>query len=294
MMRVRARAKINWTLDVVGKRSDGYHLLDTLMQSVELYDTLTFEPCGELEFITTGAARVPSDENNLVCKAMNLLAARTGVTHGVRVILRKRIPIGGGMGGGSADAAATLAGLNRFWRLGLREDALRALGAEVGADVPFCLVGGLSRATGIGEKLEKLPSHRPAYLVVIQPCRGLSTREIFQLFSQDGLRPNQRPMQEDAVAAAREGDLRRLCRSMGNALQPAAIRQRPEIAQAIQALEMMGAIRAQMTGSGSAVFGVFETAYGAQRAWESLSPIWGRCWTTRTASRSLVFRGWMN
>lgn len=292
-MRVKARAKINWTLDVVGKREDGYHLLDTLMQSVELYDTLTFEAHDTLDFAVEGVARVPTDDTNLVTKAMNLVAERLDIGTGVRITLRKRIPIGSGMGGGSADAAAALSGLNRFWRLGLREDDLRQLGAEIGADVPFCLTGGMARATGIGEMLEKLPAQRPAYLVITQPCRGLSTREVFQTYDDGALSPEQRPRQQRAVDAARLGDLRGLCREMGNALQSTAVILRPEIAQAIQALEMCGALRAQMSGSGSCVFGVFETAYDAQRAWESISQIWPRCWTTRTASRGLVFRNWM-
>ncbi|GHU74928.1 4-diphosphocytidyl-2-C-methyl-D-erythritol kinase [Clostridia bacterium] len=292
-MRVKARGKINWTLDIVGKRDDGYHLLDTLMQSVEMYDTLEFERSDEFELRAEGPTRVTADETNLVLRAMRLLSERLGLNVGARVILTKRLPLGGGMGGGSADAAATLAGLNRFWRLGLKDAELSAFGLELGTDVPFCLTGGLQRATGVGEKLERLPVNRPAYLVIIQPCWGLSTREIYSQWDEWVDVQPKRPDQERAVRAARAGSLAHICASMGNVLQAVAIQQRPEIAQAIQALEHLGAIRAQMTGSGSAVFGVFASAWAAQYAWERLVPIWRRCWTTRTASRGLVFREWL-
>ncbi|MDR1599013.1 MAG: 4-(cytidine 5'-diphospho)-2-C-methyl-D-erythritol kinase [Oscillospiraceae bacterium] len=295
-MRVKARGKINWTLDIEGVRGDGYHLIDTLMQSVELYDTLAFERADGLLLQVDGPMRVTADENNLVTRAMRLLAERLSVSAGCVITLTKRIPIGAGMGGGSADAAAALAGLNRFWRLSLKEAELNALALELGADTPFCLTGGLQRATGVGERLERLPVNRPAYLVIAQPCWGLSTPEMFQRYDEyarESVVPPRRPDNERAVRAARDGSLARMCAAMGNVLQPAAILQRPEIAQAIQTLEHLGAIRAQMTGSGSAVFGVFASAWAAQYAWERVSTIWRRCWTTRTASRGLVFREWL-
>jgi 4-diphosphocytidyl-2-C-methyl-D-erythritol kinase len=293
-IRIKARAKINWTLDLVGKRPDGYHLIDTLMQSVELYDTLEFappeEPADGIELVLQGYTRVPEDENNLVLRAGRLLAERTGLPVRARVTLTKRIPVGAGMGGGSADAAAALAGLNRFCRLQLKDEDLLEMAPAVGADVPFCVCGGLQRACGIGEQLERLPCLRPAFLVIIQPCRGLSTRDIFARVRLDEIQPHQRPDNAAAAAALVEGRLPDVCAALGNVLQAPAVGERPEIAQAIQALEHFGALRAQMTGSGSAVFGVFETAREAQAAWESARQIWRRCWTTRTASRGLVFR----
>nr|HML48352.1 4-(cytidine 5'-diphospho)-2-C-methyl-D-erythritol kinase [Clostridia bacterium] len=146
-MRIKARAKINWTLDIVGKREDGYHLLDSLIQSVELYDTLTIRPADTLEFVLEGYARVPDDDNNLALRAARLLIETAQVKAGANLSLKKRIPVGAGMGGGSADAAAVLMGLNRFWRLNLPEEQLRALGLAIGADVPFCMSGGLQRMT---------------------------------------------------------------------------------------------------------------------------------------------------
>lgn len=289
-MLIKARAKINWTLDIKGEHTDGYHEMDMLMQSVELYDTLILEPSDELIFEVNESARVPIDDGNLIIKAANTLIERYGVKKSVKISLQKRIPIGSGMGGGSADAAATLAGLNAFWEINAPENELMQIAAELGADVPFCMKGGLQRAQGVGDKLTRLPVTRPAYLVVVQPCAGLSTRTVFKLFDDRKVRAYQRPQTERAIEAAKSGDLYDLCGAIGNVLQPFAIMLRPEIATAIQALELAGAVKAQMTGSGSAVYGVFETAWQAQAAWESISPIWRKCWTTRTASRALVFR----
>lgn len=289
-MRIKARAKINWTLDIVGKREDGYHLLDSLIQSVELYDTLTIRPADTLEFVLEGYARVPDDDNNLALRAARLLIETAQVKTGASLSLKKRIPVGAGMGGGSADAAAVLMGLNRFWRLNLPEEQLRGMGLAIGADVPFCMSGGFQRMTGIGENLARLSCMRPAFLVIIQPCRGLSTRDVFGQVFLDRIGAHQRPDNDRAAQAISEGRLSEVGLSLGNVLQSVAIRQRPEIGEAIQALEHFGALAAQMTGSGSAVFGVFESARDAQRAWESAARIWRRCWTTRTASRGLVFR----
>lgn len=289
-MRIKARAKINWTLDIVGKRADGYHLLDSLIQSVELYDTLTIRPAETLEFALEGYARVPDDDTNLALRAARLLMETAQVKTGASLLLKKRIPVGAGMGGGSADAAAVLMGLNRFWRLNLPEEQLRGLGLAIGADVPFCMSGGFQRITGIGENLARLSCMRPAFLVIVQPCRGLSTRDVFGQVALDRIGPHQRPDNVRAVQAIADGRLLEAVPNLGNVLQAVAIRQRPEIGEAIQALEHFGALGAQMTGSGSAVFGVFETARDAQCAWESASRIWRRCWTTRTASRGLVFR----
>jgi 4-diphosphocytidyl-2-C-methyl-D-erythritol kinase len=211
------------------------------------------------------------------------------VNQGVRIKLTKRIPIGAGLGGGSADAAAVLSGLNRLWKLGLTDDELQAVGLRIGADVPFCICGGLARATGIGENLERLPVPKLCYLVIVQPCRGLSTKEVFSLYDDKAARHADILAASDAI---RSGDIVRLSRTLGNTLQATAISLRPEISYAIQALEHAGALTAQMSGSGSAVFGVFMSAYSAQKAWEVVKPIWERSFTTRIASRGLVPREW--
>ena len=152
-MLLHAYAKINWALDTVGLRDDGYHLLDTIMQSISLHDDITIEPDSRLFLSVADAPHVPCDESNLILRAAEALRRHTGTAAGARITLRKRIPVGAGLGGGSTDAAAVLRALNDMWGLGLPEETLYEIGLSLGADVPFCLHGGLCRAQGIGEIL---------------------------------------------------------------------------------------------------------------------------------------------
>lgn len=287
MLRIQARAKINWTLDVRGKREDGYHELDMLMQSVTLADTLTIEEAPELTLEVGRGGRVPSDKGNLVLKAAQQLLVATGTRRGARLWLGKRIPVAAGMGGGSADAAAVLVGLNRLWRCGLTEAELECIGLGVGADVPFCVRGGLQRARGVGEKLTPLPCARQIWLVVIQPCRGLSTRDVFGRLHEQDSAQMRRPQTDRAQQALASGDLRMLCQSLGNTLQPVAQALRPEIGLAIEALRAQGAAAAQMTGSGSAVFGVFLNARTARAAWQKLRFTYRACYMTASADTGM-------
>lgn len=279
MLSLEAHAKINWTLDILGRRDDGYHLMDMLMQTVSLCDTLTFESCDALAFEVRAAAQnpltgadaysaanVPVDESNLVCRAARALCAYTGKERGAKISLTKCIPSGAGMGGGSADAAATLVGLNELWSLGLSMRELLDIGLRLGADVPFMLTGGLARVGGIGEKITPLFPAPAVWLALTQPCDGLSTREIFTAF--DALAPEklQRPDTERAQAALLAGDLRTLGKAMGNVLEAVSVQKRAAIAHAAQWLCGLGALCAMMTGSGSVVYGVFEREEDARRA----------------------------
>ena len=269
---VQARAKINWTLDIVGTLPNGYHDLDMLMQSVTLCDRMTFEDADRrtLSVAAGGGGFVPADENNLVLRAAKALAEETGCDKGARIRLVKYIPVAAGMGGGSSDAAATLVALNRLWGLGLPMDELERIGLRVGADVPFCVRGGLQRARGVGEKLTPLAMRRPLYLIAFQPCRGLSTREVFTKFHEEGVADADRPDNEQAALALSRGDAALLARSMGNVLEPVSRRLRPEIDRAIRALEASGALGARMTGSGSAVFGVYANVRACRAALDTL------------------------
>lgn len=286
-MRVSARAKINWTLDITGKREDGYHLMDMLMQPVELADELELEPTEEkLTLTVSGFPRVSAGPENLALHAAHMLREQTGYRGGAAIRLHKRIPVGAGLGGGSADAAGVLAGLNRLWGTGLTQAELEALGLRLGADVPFCLRGGLQRAQGVGEILTPLACGGMFWLVILQPCPGLSTREVFGRFRLDA-REN-RPDQLAAMAALAAGDWRKLCASLGNVLQAVSAELRPEIGQGIAALREHGAAGAWMTGSGSAVFGLFTRAQTARTAQEQLRRRWRSCFMTHTCRETLL------
>ncbi len=285
-MRLEARGKINWSLDITGLREDSYHLLDMLMQPVALSDTITLTPAVDLALTTGGFPLLKADDRHLAMRAARLLKDRTGCSAGAAIHVEKRIPVGAGMGGGSADAAAVLWGLNRLWDLGLSSADLESLGLELGADVPFCLRGGLTRTRGIGELMENLPCARFFPLVIIQPCRGLSTRDVFAAYHQE--QQTAHPDTDSAVSALISGDLALLRRSLGNVLQPVSARMRPEIGQAVHRLKDSGAEIALMTGSGRAVFGLFRTAAKARSAFTSLALRYSSVFLSQTCEESIV------
>jgi len=271
-MILEAYAKINWTLDITGQREDGYHLMDMLMQPVSLADEITLTPAPRLGITTGGRPFSRADESNLAYRAAAALKAETGCTRGVQIHVHKRIPMGAGMGGGSSDAAAVLTGLNQMWNTGLSPDDLERIGLSLGADVPFFIRGGLTRTRGIGEKLEHHDCPHNFRLVILQPCQGLSTAEVFGRWRHSA--PDCRPDTESALAALESGSLDRLCASIGNVLQPVSEELRPEIGRACAALMSEGAAAAEMTGSGSAVFGIFRTAVSAEKAFQNLSAVY--------------------
>ncbi len=268
-MILEAYAKINWSLDITGLREDGYHYMDMLMQPVSLADEVTLDPSPALGITTSGWPHSRADESNLAYRAALALKNASGYTGGARIHVHKRIPIGAGMGGGSTDAAAVLMGLNRLWETGLTPAELERIGLSLGADVPFFIRGGLTRTRGIGEELECRECLHNYWLVVIQPCPGLSTAQVFGLWhSTDSFI---RPDTDQALHALEAGDLSCLCANISNVLQPVSESLRPEIARACESLSQAGASRALMTGSGSAVFGIFRSSSAAEKAFKTLS-----------------------
>ena len=269
-MILEAYAKINWSLDITGVREDGYHLMDMIMQPVSLSDEITLVSSGEISITTGGWPPSRADETNLAFRAAAALKKETGFPGGVQIHVHKHIPIGAGMGGGSTDASAVLIGLNRMWNTNLPSSDLERIGLSLGADVPFFIRGGLTRTRGIGEQLESHDYLYNYWLIVIQPCPGLSTSRVFSLWQQN--RPARRPDTDKALQAMETGDLSTLCSCLGNVLQPVSESLRPEIVQACNALSGQGAAFSGMTGSGSAVFGVFRSSSLAEKAYRKLSP----------------------
>ncbi len=279
-MEIQARAKINWTLNVTGKRQDGYHLLDMLMQPIALHDTLYVKEADALSLTVEGMDGLSAGDDNLVLRSARALQALSGMSVGAEMHLVKRVPMGAGLGGGSADAAAALKGLNRLWHMGLDLPALCRLGEKIGADIPFCLHDAPRRAQGIGEILTPIKSG-VFPLILLQPCAALSTREVFTAYHAS--RSIQPPDNESAMKALQAGDLKALRFCGGNVLESASIPLRPEIAKAKEALYRSGAAFAQMTGSGSVVFGAYESEALAQRAYNALKAVYSPCILTETA-----------
>ncbi len=251
----RAYAKLNLTLGVLYKRRDGYHALDSIMQSIDLFDTVTVERASDVLVTSTGML-LPFDST--VRRAVEKYRALTG--RGAHVRVEKRIPAEAGMGGGSADAAATLTGMQTLYGE-VDEPTLMELGAAVGADVPFCMRGGLQRAEGIGEVLTPLNGPKLNF-VVVKPAQGVSTKRLFSMLKL----PRSMPDTAGCIKALASGDVPAVAKLLFNALEEPAIELVPEIGTAKRALLDAGALNAGMSGSGSAVFGLFPDEDSAQEA----------------------------
>ena len=264
----RAHAKINWSLDILAARDDGYHELDMLMQRIALHDELTFSKARFLT-LTINGRQVPAAGKNLVLKAAKALNEYAGTNNGARIEMVKRIPVRAGLGGGSADCAVALMALNRLWGINLNAKSLMQLAAKLGADVPFCMEGRFAHVHGIGDRMEHMRGAPRIPLVLIMPSEGLSTAGIFGAYDSMGLAPL--GLDIPALADA----LRKLdfaaCRALaGNSLEAPAIRQLPEVQTHIHRLYENGAAFAHMTGSGSCVFGAFRSDDEARRAVQNM------------------------
>lgn len=262
-----AHAKVNLTLRVLGLRADGYHEIRTVFQTITLRDRLTFEPLrgDELELICVGAESAPAGDGNLVLRAANALRERYGVRRGARLTLEKVIPIGGGLGGGSSDAAVTLLGLSILWGVGTNIRELAAIGAGLGADVPFFLTGGTALGTGRGTEIRPLEDAPKRELVVLTPTARVSTAEAYRALGAPALtKVGGVANLSSSRAAAQTPDS--LYEVLSNDFEPVVLRQYPEIERARSALLRAGARRALLSGSGSSVFGVFDSAHDAARA----------------------------
>lgn len=283
MLSLPAFAKINLDLRVLGVRPDGYHDLRTIFQTLELHDTLTFTPARGPLALACADPDVPLDRRNLVWKAASLLwraAGRRGAPRGVHVAIDKRIPAQAGLGGGSADAAATLLALDRLWDLGVDEATLSRIAARLGADVPFFLAGGTALGLGRGDDIYPLAEVPRVHVVVVRPAFGVSTVEAYRWYDEEARSRRREPNR--AVPAGWPA----WARTLRNDLEPPVVRHHPSIARLRQALMDAGAVAAAMSGSGSAVFGLFERQEAARRTAGDLARPGWRVVCTRTLSRA--------
>lgn len=266
----RAFAKINLGLDILGKRPDGYHEVNMIMQSIALADEVEILPAEELK-VTTDRADVPGGKNNLAWKAVMLLAEKFGHKPNVQVCIRKKIFLAAGLAGGSADGAAVLRGLNRFWELGLDSAQLEVLAGELGSDVPFCIRGGTAAATGRGEILEPLADLPETWLVLAKPGFEVSTAWAYKNYLSD--RPVTRPRIEDMKAAIARQDMSQVRACMGNVLEGVTACAHPEINIIKNIMKAQGAQISLMSGSGPTVFGLVESEVAGERVIKALKQV---------------------
>ncbi|MEG0839155.1 MAG: 4-(cytidine 5'-diphospho)-2-C-methyl-D-erythritol kinase [Hydrogenoanaerobacterium sp.] len=282
---LKAPAKLNLTLDVTGRRGDGYHLLEMVMQAVELHDTITVaEAQGEKINITCKSPKVPCDENNLCYKAARHFFENVGVkARGLNINIEKNIPTEAGMAGGSSDAAAVLIALNELCCTGLTVQRLCQIGVSVGADVPFCIVGGTALCVGIGEIITPLAPLCNCNIVVAKPKIGMKTPHCFALY--DSAVITKRPNAQAVKAAIAKADLQAVAQNLCNVLEEAAAISEVQKLKAV--LLHDGALGALMTGSGTAVFGIFDDAEKAAACAQGLKAVCDEVFVTTPIARGV-------
>ena len=281
-MKVEATAKVNFTLEVFGRRTDGYHALRSVVMPISLSDTLDIEVSDDGE-ITSDAGY----DDDLCVKAARVLRnvrmfeSSSVRMLGARISVKKRIPAGGGLGGGSADAAAVLRALNELWGIGLSREALAEIGAQVGSDVPSLVFNAPVVMEGRGEKISPLSTSTSSlHLVLVNPGVHSSTKEVYA--ACEGRPLDGENLTARMVEALQAGDLSRIAAALMNDLQPPAVKQHPEIADALVSLKTAGVIGAMMSGSGSSVFGLVENESEARRISSEMNAHGYKAWPVRT------------
>ena len=270
---LKAYGKINIGLDVIRKREDGYHDLDMIMQTVGVYDDVIISredgtQTYEIE-VSTDADVLPNDKGNLAFMAAKVLMEAYDIKAKVKIHINKRIPIAGGMAGGSADCAAVLRGVNQLFQLGLTDEQLQEYGVKLGADVPYCIVGGTKRAQGIGEILTDLPTPPKCYVIIAKPDAFVSTKFVYS-----HIRPAQienHPDIDGIIESIKAGDLYGMCEKIANVMEDVTIPEYPIIQKVKDILKSNGAVNAMMSGSGPTVFGIYDDEEKAKQSMDALS-----------------------
>jgi 4-diphosphocytidyl-2-C-methyl-D-erythritol kinase len=284
---IPAFAKINWSLRVLGKRADGYHEIDTALQTISLRDTLSLRTTDDNEIRFWSDDRsIPGDETNLVWRAAAALRERYSIKQGVKIRLEKRIPSAAGLGGGSSDAATTLIALAQLWNIETSARDLVLIAQSLGSDVPFFFFGGAARGTGRGERIEPLDDTPPRHLLIIKPNAGVVTANAYSALNSPTLTSSDsKPILSRSQASndSASFDLN----ALHNDFEAVVFQLEPEIERAKNALLKSGARTAMLSGSGSAVFGIFENQDAQERAIQAIELETGwRAFPCKTVGRS--------
>ena len=255
---LKSRAKINLSIDVLGKRQDGYHLVEMIMQTIDLYDLIEInEKDNDQITIKSTSDEIPLDCNNLVYKAANLIKKTFNINKGVEIHIKKNIPVAAGMAGGSSNAAAVLVGLNKLWNLNLSNQQLEKIGLKLGADVPFCINGGAVLASGIGEELTPIKGlTKDVCILVCKPDLFVSTKEVYECIDSKDI--DKRPNNKFLIECLKNEDTRQLAENMFNVLEGVTMDKHPVIQQIKDIMKNNRALGAMMSGSGPTVFGLYE------------------------------------
>lgn len=268
MISLNAHAKINLSLDVLSKREDGYHNLKMIMQTIQLHDTISIYEIPSGVEIKCKAPYVPNNSSNIAYKAAMALIDKYKLDAGVRIEIDKKIPVAAGLAGGSTDAAAVLKGINELFRLNLEQSELMKIGKTIGADVPYCILGGTALAEGIGEILTPLTSMKDIPIVLVKPRIGVSTAWVYKNLDLNKL--EKRPQTDILISALQDNDISKVSENISNVLESVTIVKYPVIDKLKQGLLQNGAMGSVMSGSGPTVFGIFEGQEKANYAFNKL------------------------
>ena len=280
-MKIKAYAKINISLDIVGKReSDGYHLLKMIMQNIDLYDEISIEKQKEDITISCNKSYVPTDSRNLAYKAASLFKETYNIEDGVHIDIVKNIPVSAGLAGGSTDAAAVLKLMNKIFKVNASNEELMALGLKLGADIPYCINGGTALCEGIGEKITTLAPFKDKILVLVKPSFGVSTKEVYKAFNLDRVRLH--PKTEKLIEAMEQDDLYYVANNMKNLLENVTLRKHNILIKIKEDMNRYGAVGSMMSGSGPSVFAFFDDMLKAQRCYEKMKENHREVFLTRT------------
>ena len=279
-MKIKAYAKINISLDVVGKREDGYHLLEMIMQTIDLYDIVEVKKVKNGIQLECDKYYVPTDERNIAYKAAMIFKEHFGIDEGVYINIKKNIPVSAGLAGGSTDGAAVLKLMNKIFNINASDEELRKMAVKLGADVPYCINGGTALCEGIGEQITQLKPFKDKILVLIKPPFGVSTKNVYKEF--DLSKVILHPKTKELIKNMEEDNLEFVANNMKNLLENVTLRRHKTIANIKEGARMKECIGTMMSGSGPTVFAFFDDMYKAQLCYDYMKDKYKDVFITRT------------
>lgn len=279
-MKVNAYAKINLFLDVVGIRDDGYHLLQMVMQQIDIYDEVTVNKSEKGIRLSTDSDKIPVDNKNLAFKAAEMFIKEYGIEQGVDIFIKKNIPVEAGLAGGSTDAAAVLKCMRDLFKPSLSNKQLENMAVRLGADVPYCLYGKTALCEGIGEKITMLKSFKDKILVLVKPDFGISTKDVYKAIDKKQI--NHNVSIKNMVEAIKNDDLISVCKSMVNNLELVTLEKAPSLINIKDTIRQFNACGVLMSGSGPTIFGLFDDMVSANKCYDFMKSKYNQVFLTKT------------
>ncbi|WP_122640873.1 4-(cytidine 5'-diphospho)-2-C-methyl-D-erythritol kinase [Romboutsia sp. Marseille-P6047] len=288
---LKSRAKINLSIDVLGKRQDGYHLVEMIMQTIDLYDIIKIKEVNNNDIIiNSNSSDIPLDGDNIVYKAVDLLRRTFSIEKGVEIFIEKNIPIAAGMAGGSSNAAAVLVGLNKMWNLNLSDKKLQELGFKLGADVPFCIVGNAALAKGVGEELTYIKGlPKDVSILVCKPELFVSTKEVYEGLDLSNIKI--RPNNEYLIQCLKNNDIDSISRNMVNVLEAVTSKNHAQIKEIEEIMNENKALGSMMSGSGPTVFGLYKNKEDALKGKKELLKKYKQVYVVNSSEKGVEING---